>query len=145
MTEKQKRKLTLKKFAERERFMINYLKEYKVSLKYLRKVNAAIVKGGRFFDEVIGYCGGGNSGCKNESLSSKLVPDPDSKNWSCYYHDELEELRILTKDCLLTDLEVEMFFEASCKFDEDGIIDEIETPIYVFFATTALKIRSWFA
>jgi len=139
------KKLTLKKFVEREKFMVEYLKDDKISLKYLRKVNAAIVKSGRFFDESIGYCGGGNSGCRNESLSSKLVPDPKSKNYSCYYHDELEELRILTNDKLLTSLQVQIFFEASCVFDEEGIIDKIETPIYVFFATTALKIRSWFS
>jgi len=145
MTEKQKKKLTIKKFKEREKFMVNYLKEDKISLKYLRKINAAIIKGGRFFDLNVGFCGGGNSACENESLSSKLIPDTEKKNWSCYYHDELEELRIVTKNKLLTAKEVERFFEASCRYDEDDVIDYVATDLFVFFATTALKIRSWFS
>ena len=144
MTLKQKKNLTIKKFAEREKFMVEYLKEDKISLKYLRKINLAILKTARYFDSDVGYCGGGNSACADESLSSKLVPDPEEKNWSCYYHDELEQLRIETNDKLLTDRQVKIFFEASCRYDEEDIGDYIETELYVFFASLTLKIRSWF-
>ena len=145
MTKKEMKKLTLRKFVEREKFMIEYLKDHKISLKYLRKVNAAIIKYGNLHNPSIGYCGGGNSGDKHESLSSICIPDGEAKNWSCYYHDELEALRELTEDKLLTWKEVKRFFEASCKFDEDDIIDTATTPLYVFFGTMALKFRSWFS
>lgn len=44
-----------------------------------------------FYDN-IGYCGSGDDSCKDETLSSKAVPDFDCINWSCWFHDRLREL-----------------------------------------------------
>ena len=41
------------------------------------------------YDDKIGYCGSGDDSCKKETLSSKLVPDFDCINWSCWFHDRL--------------------------------------------------------
>lgn len=53
-------------------------------------------------DPSVGYCGEGDDSCKKdpnkkdpnkkETWTSKLVPDPDCINNSCWFHDRLYEL-----------------------------------------------------
>lgn len=130
---------------EREDFIIKYANERgcKLSKVYYHKLIIAILELGKFYKDEVGYCGAGDSSCINESLSSKLVPDSKAKNKSCWLHDRLEDLRILT-DGKLIDLDmIEVIFEASLAFDAEDIIDEITNPFYSFFGNIALRISDW--
>lgn len=76
---------TFYKLNERESYI---QKKMKFSTTYMHKMYVFLMEQSPY-NKKIGYCGRGNSACIKESLSSKLVPDFKSKNFSCWLHDTL--------------------------------------------------------
>ena len=103
--------LTQKKLDERKKYM---KKKLGWSETYWQKIYVYLLEQSPY-NPKIGYCGRGNSACKNESVSSKLVPDFKSKNISCYFHDLLYEavkINLITKDLADKFFKYSMYFDA---------------------------------
>lgn len=82
---------TIDKMLERESYILKKLgKRY--SKTYYRMLIDFIVELDVDFSCKIGYCGEGDSSNKKETISSKIIPDPDCANWSCWFHDRLYTL-----------------------------------------------------
>ena len=102
--------LTEKKLNERKKYI---QKKMKWSDIYTNKVFDFLLKG-ELFNVNTGYCGRGNDNCKQETISSFLVPDFKSKNFSCFVHDQLYnaiEINLISKEL------ADKFFLYSMLFD----------------------------
>ncbi len=82
MTEKQKKKLTLKKFAEYEK---EICKRMGFSKSVWRMYRDDIIKYGELYDPNVTYAGRGSS--REFNLSEVIVPEVFD-NWIYYFHDE---------------------------------------------------------
>ena len=107
--------LTSEKLQEREIYILNKMREdgRKWSQEYSHKIQIFLLEQTPYNPE-IGYCGRGNSACRRESLSSKLVPDFKSKNFSCYAHDHLYTAY---KEKLISKEDADLWFYFSMLYD----------------------------
>lgn len=105
--------LTQQKIQEREKYILKKFNSRKWSIEYMHKVKVYLLEA-KPYNQNIGYCGKGNDSCKRESVSSFLVPDFKSKNFSCWAHDTLWNA---VKDKLMNTKDVHLFFYYSMLFD----------------------------
>lgn len=86
---------TFDKLHERKDYILNKMGPRYSSKWYMMLVTEITDR--YIYNPHVGYCGEGDSACKHETLTSKLVPDPECINFSCWFHDRLYDLVKLNK------------------------------------------------